>query len=62
VFRAYEQDGFGYIFMSRVIGGLLYDVLHILDEAQVERVATQLSEFVKSWMGLRGDFFGSIGF
>jgi tRNA A-37 threonylcarbamoyl transferase component Bud32 len=62
VFGAYEKDGRGHIFMSRVIGRPLYDVLHILDEAQVERVTTQLSGFVKSWMSLRGDFFGSIGF
>ncbi|KZM19293.1 uncharacterized protein EKO05_0005102 [Ascochyta rabiei] len=45
-----------------VIGTPLHDVLHILDTAQVERVITQLSGFVRSWMGLRGDYFGSRGF
>jgi serine/threonine protein kinase len=62
VFGAYEKDGFGNIFMSRVIGTPLYDVLYILDKAQVERLTAQLSGFVRSWMGLRGDFFGSMGF
>jgi hypothetical protein len=48
--------------MSKVIGKPLYNVLHTLDEVQIERVTEQLSGFVKSWMHLRGDFFGSIGF
>ena len=61
VFGAYERDGFGNIFMSRVIGTPLHDVLHTFDEAQVETVTAQLSGFVQSWMGLRGDFFGSMG-
>ncbi|KAJ4985625.1 hypothetical protein SVAN01_08900 [Stagonosporopsis vannaccii] len=47
--------------MSRVNGTPLQDVLYTLDESQVERLTTQLSEFVRSWMSLRGDFFGSIG-
>jgi len=62
VFGAYEKDGFGNIFMSRIIGTPLHDVLYTLDKAQVERVTTQLSGFVRSWMDLRGDYFGSIGF
>ncbi|CAO2648935.1 Nn.00g098840.m01.CDS01 [Neocucurbitaria sp. VM-36] len=62
VFGAYEKDGFGNIFMSRIIGTSLHDVLDTLDKAQVERITTQLSGFVKSWTGLRGDYFGSIGF
>jgi tRNA A-37 threonylcarbamoyl transferase component Bud32 len=61
VFGAYEKDGFGNIFMSRVIGKPLYNVLHILDEVQMEMVTKQLSGFVSSWMALRGDFFGSMG-
>lgn len=62
VFGAYEKDGFGNIFMSRAKGTPLYGALHTLDEAQIERVATQLSGYIKTWMGLRGDYFGSIGF
>lgn len=62
VFGAYEKDGYGHIFMSRVIGKPLYDVLEILDEVQMERVIEQLSGFVRSWMSLNGDFFGSVGF
>ncbi|KAF1918787.1 hypothetical protein BDU57DRAFT_592838 [Ampelomyces quisqualis] len=62
VFGAYEKDGFGNIFMSRVVGKPLYEVLHTLDKVQVEKVATQLSGFVRSWMELRGDFYGSLGF
>ncbi|KAF2084852.1 hypothetical protein K490DRAFT_48086 [Saccharata proteae CBS 121410] len=62
VFGAYKKDGMGHIFMSRASGIPLYDVLFTLDEAQVESVTTQLSEFVRSWMGLRGDYFGSMGF
>ena len=46
VFGAYEKDGYGNIFMSRVIGTPLYDVLHFLDEVQVERMTAQLSGFV----------------
>ncbi|KAJ6280848.1 hypothetical protein J3E71DRAFT_362258 [Bipolaris maydis] len=57
VFGAYEKDGFGNVFMSRVIGTPLHDVLHTSDEAQVERVTTQLSGFVQSWIGLRDVFF-----
>ncbi|KAF2624795.1 hypothetical protein BU25DRAFT_450529 [Macroventuria anomochaeta] len=33
VFGAYEKDGYGHIFMSRVNGTPLHDVLHILNEA-----------------------------
>jgi tRNA A-37 threonylcarbamoyl transferase component Bud32 len=62
VFGAYEQDGYGNIFMSRVIGTPLHDVLHTLDELQIEKVTEQLSGFVKSWMDLCSDFFGSMGF
>ncbi|KAF2449146.1 hypothetical protein P171DRAFT_186737 [Karstenula rhodostoma CBS 690.94] len=62
VLGAYEKDGYGHIFMSRVIGTPLHDVLHILDEVQIQTVTEQLSGFVKSWMHLRSDFFGSIGF
>ncbi|KAF1977743.1 hypothetical protein BU23DRAFT_272877 [Bimuria novae-zelandiae CBS 107.79] len=62
VFGAYEKDGIGNIFMSRVKGRPLYDVLYIMDEVQMERVTEQLSGFVRSWMDLRGDFFGSMGF
>jgi tRNA A-37 threonylcarbamoyl transferase component Bud32 len=62
VFGAYEKDGFGNIFMSRVVGTPLHDALYILNEVQMERVTEQLSGFVRSWMDLRGDFFGSMGF
>jgi len=62
VFGAYERDGLGSIFMSRVNGTPLYDALHNMDKPQVERVIEQLAGFVKSWMKLRGDFFGCIGF
>ncbi|KAF2844405.1 hypothetical protein T440DRAFT_326785 [Plenodomus tracheiphilus IPT5] len=62
VFGAYEKDGSGNIFMSRIIGKPLHDVLDILDEAKREKVTKQLSGFVTSWMGLRGDYFGSMGF
>ena len=62
VFGAYEKDGFGNIFMSRVIGRPLHDVLYTMDEVQMERVIEQLLGFVRSWMGLRSDFFGSMGF
>ncbi|KAH6633695.1 kinase-like domain-containing protein [Boeremia exigua] len=62
VFGAYEKDGLGHIFMSRVHGVPLYDVLHVLNETQVERLTAQLSEYVGSWMAQRGDFFGSMGF
>lgn len=56
VFGAYDKDGIVNVFMSRIIGTPLHDVLYVLDEAQVERITTQLSGFVKSWMGLRGDY------
>ena len=62
VFGAYKKDGFGNIFMSRAIGTPLHNVLYTLDEAQIEKVTTQLLGFVRSWMGLRGDYFGSMGF
>ncbi|KAJ5022571.1 hypothetical protein J3E73DRAFT_434044 [Bipolaris maydis] len=58
VFGAYEKDGFGNIFMSRVIRTPLHDVLHTFHQAQVERVTTQLSRFVQSWMGLRDRKYG----
>jgi tRNA A-37 threonylcarbamoyl transferase component Bud32 len=62
VFGAYEKDGYGHIFMSKVAGAPLRRVLYTLDDGQTKRVTEQLSAFVQSWMGLRGDFFGSIGF
>ncbi|KAH7394026.1 hypothetical protein DE146DRAFT_115490 [Phaeosphaeria sp. MPI-PUGE-AT-0046c] len=62
VFGAYEKDGCGNIFMSRAIGRPLYDILFTLDEAQMETVTTQLSGYISSWMSLRGDYFGSVGF
>ncbi|KAF2130398.1 hypothetical protein P153DRAFT_430616 [Dothidotthia symphoricarpi CBS 119687] len=62
VFGAYERQGQGYIFMSRIQGLPLYDVLHILDERQTESVVQQLSKFVNMWSELQGDFYGSIGY
>lgn len=59
---AYEKDGYGHIFMSRMDGKPLGNVLHILSEQETDAVVEQLKQFVESWRNLKGHFFGSLGF
>lgn len=60
VYEAYEKDGVGHIFMSKVNGRQLGEVWSTLSVSEVAYIANQLRGYVKELWEIRGDFYGAL--
>lgn len=61
VYDAYEKDGIGYIYMSRVGGVRLSSIWKRLSGEEREGILIQLRGYVRELGGLRGGFYGGMG-
>ncbi|KAF2118759.1 kinase-like domain-containing protein [Lophiotrema nucula] len=61
VYDAYEENGVGYIIMSKVGGQQLGEVWSSLSDDEIVNVKNQLRRCLQELQGLRGDFYGALG-
>jgi len=61
VFDAYERDGIGYIWMSKIEGQPLSDVFFKLSEEDFHTIISQLSRYIKELRTIKGTYFGCPG-